>query len=138
MKALRGRIEAVISLEDLRTAWGLVNLENHTWSLSRPSLDLMLVIGNDGKIALPEKTERIIEILTKCGYPPEVLRLNCGHSSVGIFPYNIIAARKVLRFLKETPTLAELWEARGLRWDFSEGPPRRKELAPGSWKDRKN
>jgi len=26
----------------------------------------------------------------------------------------------VLRFLKETPTLAELWDVRGFRYDFSE------------------
>ncbi len=30
------------------------------------------------------------------------------------------AARKVLRFLKETPTLAELWDVRGFRYDFNE------------------
>ncbi|MBB6182560.1 hypothetical protein HNQ75_004549, partial [Rhizobium flavum] len=46
------------------------------------------------------------------GRPPELLQLNCGHSSIGMFPYNIIAARKVLRFLMEIPTLKELWEVR--------------------------
>ncbi|WFU07509.1 dienelactone hydrolase family protein (plasmid) [Rhizobium sp. CB3171] len=120
MKALRGRIEAVMSLEDLRTAWGLINLEMHTWGLTRPGLDMMLVLGKDDIIARPKASDRLIELLTRMNCPPEVLRLNCGHSSVGIFPYNIIAARKVLRFLKETPTLAELWEVRGFRYDFSE------------------
>ena len=130
MKALRGRIEPVMSLEDLRAAWGIINLENHTWGLTRPRLDLMLVVGKNDTIARPKATDRLIELLTKMNRSPEVLRLNCGHASVGIFPYNIIAARKVLRFLKETPTLAELWEVRGLRYDFSEGQPRREELAP--------
>lgn len=120
MKSLRGRIEPVMSLEDLRTAWGLINLEMHTWGLTRPRLDMMFVFGKDDTIARPEAADRVIELLTKCGRSPEVLRLNCGHSSVGIFPYNIIAARKVLRFLKETPTLAELWDIRGFRYDFSE------------------
>ncbi|KUM25581.1 hypothetical protein AU467_25755 [Mesorhizobium loti] len=120
MKSLRSRIEPVMSLEDLRTAWSLISLEMHTWGLTRPHLDMMFVLGKDDTIACPEATDRVIELLTKCNRPPEVLRLNCGHSSVGIFPYNIIAARKVLRFLKETPTLAELWEVRGFRYDFSE------------------
>ncbi|CCE98476.1 conserved hypothetical protein (plasmid) [Sinorhizobium fredii HH103] len=119
MKSLRGRIEPVMSLEDLRTAWGLINLEMHTWGLTRRRLDMMFVLGKDDTIARPEAAERVIELLRKCGRSPEVLRLNCGHSSVGIFPYNIIAARKVLRFLKETPTLAELWDIRGFRYDFS-------------------
>ncbi|NTF65808.1 alpha/beta hydrolase family protein [Rhizobium rhizogenes] len=121
MKALRGRIEPVMSLEDLRTAWGLINLEMHTWGLTRPRLDMMFVLGKDDTIARPKATDRLAKLLTKMNRSPEVLRLNCGHSSVGIFPYNIIAARKVLRFLKETPTLADLWEVRGFRYDFSEG-----------------
>ncbi|RWX59681.1 abhydrolase domain-containing 18 [Mesorhizobium sp. M4B.F.Ca.ET.089.01.1.1] len=120
MKSLRRRIEPAMSLEDLRTAWGLINLERHTWGLTRPGLDMMFVLGKDDTITRPEASDRVIELLTKCNRLPEVLRLNCGHSSVGIFPYNMIAARKVLRFLKESPTLAEIWEVRGFRYDFSE------------------
>jgi hypothetical protein len=120
MKSLRGRIEPAMSLDDLRTAWGLINLERHTWGLTRPGLDIMFVLGKDDTIARPEASDRVIELLTKCNRSPEVLRLNCGHSSVGIFPYNMIAARKVLRFLKESPTLAEIWEVRGFRYNFSE------------------
>ncbi|MDX0500816.1 abhydrolase domain-containing 18 [Sinorhizobium medicae] len=120
MKSLRGRIEPAMSLEDLRSAWGLINLEMHLFGLTRPRLDMMFVLGKDDTITRPEASDRVIELLTKCSRSPEVLRLNCGHSSVGIFPYNIIAARKVLRFLKETPTLAELWDIRGFRYDFSE------------------
>ncbi|NRQ19188.1 alpha/beta hydrolase family protein [Ensifer sesbaniae] len=120
MKSLRDRIEPVMSLEDLRTAWGLIDLEMHIFGLTRPRLDMMFVLGKDDTITRPEASDRVIELLTKCNRSPEVLRLNCGHSSVGIFPYNIIAARKVLRFLKETPTFAELWDVRGFRYDFSE------------------
>lgn len=120
MTSLRGRIEPAMSLEELRTAWGLVNLEMHLFGLTRRRLDMMFVLGEDDTITRPQASDRVIELLTKCNRSPEVLRLNCGHSSVGIFPYNIIAARKVLRFLKETPTLAELWDVRGFRYDFSE------------------
>ncbi|WP_457811104.1 alpha/beta hydrolase family protein [Sinorhizobium meliloti] len=120
MKSLRDRIEPVMSLEDLRTAWSLINLEMHLFGLTRPRLDMMFVLGKDDTITRPAASDRVIELLKKCNRSPEVLRLNCGHSSVGIFPYNIIAARKVLRFLKETPTLAELWDVRGFRYDFSE------------------
>ncbi|MET3595176.1 hypothetical protein ABID26_004588 [Mesorhizobium shonense] len=104
MKSLRGRIEPAMSLKDLRTAWGLISLEMHTWGLTRPGLDVMFVLGRDDTIARPEASDRVIEVLTKCNRSPEVLRLNCGHSSVGIFPYNMIAARKMLRFFKESPT----------------------------------
>jgi hypothetical protein len=120
MKALRGRIEPAISLECLRTAWGLINLEKHLFGLTRRRLDMMFVLGENDTIARPESSDRVIELLEKCNRSPKVLRLGCGHSSVGIFPYNIIAAKKVLHFLKETPTLAELWDMRGFGCDLSE------------------
>lgn len=120
LKGLRGRIEKFISFESLKNAWGIINLENHVWGLTRPGLDIMFVLGNDDTITRPETSDGVIELLKKCGRAPDVLRLNCGHSSIGIFPYNIIAAKKVLHFLKETPTLAELWDVRGFRYNFSE------------------
>jgi len=120
LTGLRSRIEKFVSFESLNTAWGIINLENHVWGLTRRSLDMMFVLGNDDTITRPEGSQRIIELLEKCGRAPDVLRLNCGHSSIGIFPYNIMAARKVLHFLKETPSLAELWEVRGFRYNFSE------------------
>ncbi|MGR9061601.1 alpha/beta hydrolase family protein (plasmid) [Rhizobium leguminosarum] len=119
MQSLKGRFQPAMSLENLETEWGLINLEMHQWGLSRGRLDMMFVLGKDDLIARPENSNRVIERLKACHRPPTVVRLNCGHSSVGMFPYNIIAARKVLRFLKETPTLAELWEVRGFRYDFS-------------------
>lgn len=119
MHSLRKRIEPSMSLETLEREWGLINLDMHQWFLTRDRLDMMFILGKDDTIARPENSNRVIDGLKKCGRSPEVLRLNCGHSSVGIFPYNIIAARKVLRFLKETPTLAELWEMRNFRIDLS-------------------
>ena len=120
MQSLRGRIEPSMSLEGLKTAWGIIDLEKHLFGLTRSRLDMMFILGRDDTIARPEGPDRVIERLTECNRSPEVLRLGCGHSSIGIFPYNIIAAKKVLRFVKETPTLAELWDMRGFGYDFSE------------------
>jgi pimeloyl-ACP methyl ester carboxylesterase len=110
MQSLRNRIEPSISIESLEKEWSLINLNMHQWFLTRERLDMMFVLGKDDTIARPENSNRVIDGLTKCGKPPQVVRLNCGHSSIGIFPYNIIAARKVLKFLNETPSLAELWD----------------------------
>lgn len=101
MKTLRSRIEPAVSHEALKTAWSLISLEKHLWSLTRPDLHLMFVIGKNDTIARPEGLDRLIDDLTRCNRQPEVLRLSCGHSSVGVFPYNIIAAKKVLNFLTD-------------------------------------
>lgn len=120
LKRLRNRIEPFLSFDELKIAWGMINLDRHSWGLTRPGLDLLFVIGSDDTITRPGATDGVIEFLTNCMRAPSVVRLNCGHSSLGIFPYNLLAARKVLHFLKETPSLAELWEVRGFRYNFSE------------------
>lgn len=111
MQRLKGRIEPSMSLEDLREAWTLINLDMHTFWLSRPELQLLFVQGKRDTIARPERTYELIHELTSLlGRQPELLQLNCGHSSIGMFPYNIIAARKVLSFLRERSTVEEPWE----------------------------
>lgn len=120
MQRLKGRIEPSLSLEDLRKAWTLINLDMHTFWLSRPELELLFVQGKRDTIARPERAHHLIHELTSLrGRPPELLQLDCGHSSIGMFPYNIIAARKVMRFLMEIPTLKELGEVRNFRIDLS-------------------
>lgn len=121
MKPLRNRIERNISLEDLKSTWNIINLDNLLFGLTRRGLDLMFVLGKNDTIVRPEVSEKLINQLKECDTNPKVLRLNCGHSSIGNFPYNILSARRVLRFLKETPTIAELWEVRGFRFEFTEG-----------------
>ncbi|RYG97941.1 MAG: abhydrolase domain-containing 18 [Alphaproteobacteria bacterium] len=108
MQSLRKRIQSSISFDGLEREWSLINLNMHQWFLTRERLDMMFVLGKDDTIARPENSNRVIDGLTKCGKPPQVVRLNCGHSSVGIFPYNIIAARNVSKFLNNTRTLSEL------------------------------
>ena len=84
----------------------------------------MIILGEEDTIARPEGPEWMIKFLQKTGHSPELLRLGCGHSSIGVFPYNLIAAWKVLHFLKEWPTWQELWDARLLIGgiDLTEGP----------------
>ncbi|NKL24209.1 alpha/beta hydrolase family protein [Rhizobium leguminosarum] len=119
-RRLRDRLRSSISLEELRNAWRLFDLRQNLWEFTRPGLDLMFVAGKDDKIVRPEVSGGLVKDLRTCNLSPQVVRLNCGHSSIGMFPYNVVAAKRVLRFLKETPTLAELWEMRGFRYDFSE------------------
>ncbi|MCR5944207.1 MULTISPECIES: alpha/beta hydrolase family protein [Brucella] len=125
LRGLRSRIEPAMSLDELKSAWGLIDLENHLSRLTRPHLNIMFVLGKDDTIVCPNLSDRVVDVLEKGARRPEVLRLNCGHSSVGIFPFNLIAAHRVLRFLKDWPTLAELWDVRNFRYDFSELPSRR-------------
>tara|TARA_B100001059_G_C17754043_1_gene538879 strand:+ start:105 stop:1220 length:1116 start_codon:yes stop_codon:yes gene_type:complete len=124
MKPLRKRIEANMTLEELRAVWKIINLNLNTFGLTRPELETMIILGEEDTIVRPAGSEWIIKFLQETECSPEVLRLGCGHSSIGIFPYNVVAAWKVLRFLKEWPTWQDLWAARFLIGgiDFTEGP----------------
>ncbi|WP_433762919.1 alpha/beta hydrolase family protein [Brucella anthropi] len=125
LRGLRSRIEPAMSLDELKSAWGLIDLENHLSKLTRPHLNIMFVLGKEDTIVCPYLSDRVIDELEKRARRPEVLRLNCGHSSVGIFPFNLIAAHRVLRFLKDWPTVAEMLDVRNFRYDFSELSSRR-------------
>ncbi len=124
MKPLRQRIEANMTLKDLRAAWSIISLEMHTFGLTRPRLETMFILGEEDSISRPKESEWVINFLQETGHSPKLLSLGSGHSSIGIFPYNVIAAWKVLHFLKEWPTWQELWSARHLLggFDCTEGP----------------
>lgn len=124
MKPLRERIEPNMSLEELRAAWSIISLNMHTFGLTRRGLEKIVILGEEDTIARPERSEWMIKFLQETGHSPELLRLGCGHSSIGVFPYNLVAAWKVLHFLKEWPTWQELWDARLLIGgiDLTEGP----------------
>lgn len=103
MSLLRGRIEPKMSLEEFRRAWGLINLENYVDDFARAGLDTMFLLGQNDTIVREYVSDSFIERLQGADVDPHVHRLNCGHSSISCFPYNVIAAKKVLHFLNEQP-----------------------------------
>lgn len=107
MKPLRERIEPQLSLEELRRAWGVINLENHLHGFGRIGLDTMLVLGRTDTIVREEVSERFLKKLQAFDVHPEVLRLNCGNSSIGRFPYNLMAAKAVMNFIHERPPVGQ-------------------------------
>lgn len=132
MHPLRGRIRPAMTLERLKTAWSIIDLEKYTFGLTRKGLQLMFVIAEDDTIARPEQSDWIIDFLNRTGHAPTIIRIGCGHSSVGTFPHSLIAAWRVLHFLKEWPTMRELWDLRLLILgiDLTEGPAKYGFFAP--------
>lgn len=98
--ALRRRIERHLTLDELRSVWSLIDLENYTSQLSRDDLSLMFVLGRNDTVVRPEVTQRLLDGLQSEGCSPKVQRLRCGHFSLGMFPYNLQSAWSVSRFLE--------------------------------------
>ncbi|RWP52637.1 MAG: dienelactone hydrolase-related enzyme, partial [Mesorhizobium sp.] len=98
-RSIRDSLEPEIELTDLRRAWGPLNLENYAHSLARPGLDLQLVLAKRDKVVLPELSERFMQRLKDAGARPSISKLNCGHYSLAMPPYILLAGLSLKRFL---------------------------------------
>ncbi|MGX5805375.1 alpha/beta fold hydrolase [Bradyrhizobium sp. Arg314] len=98
-RLIRDSLEPEILLTDLRRAWGSLNLENYAPSLARPDLDLHVVLAKRDKVVLPELSERFIQKLNGAGARLNILELNCGHYSLAMPPYILLAGLSLKRFL---------------------------------------
>jgi dienelactone hydrolase len=98
-RSIRDSLEPEIELTDLRRAWGPLNLENYAHSLARPDLDLQVVLAKRDKVVLPELSEMFMQRLKDAGARPNILELNCGHYSLAMPPYILLAGLSLKRFL---------------------------------------
>lgn len=99
-RSIRDSLEPEIELTDLRRAWGSFNLENYAHSLARPDLDLQVVLAKRDKVVLPELSERFMQRLKDAGARPNILELNCGHYSLAMPPYILLAGLSLKRLLR--------------------------------------
>lgn len=99
-RAIRDSLEPEVHLADLRRAWAPLNLENYTHRLARPDLALHVVLAKRDRVVLPELSARFMEKLKGTGARPNVLELNCGHYSLAVPPYILLAGLSLKRFLR--------------------------------------
>jgi hypothetical protein len=98
-RAIRASLEPKIDLADLRRAWGPLNLENYAHLLARPDLPQHVVLARRDKVVLPKLSASFIQKLKDAGARPNVLELNCGHYSLALPPYILLAGLSLKRFL---------------------------------------
>lgn len=98
-RSIRESLEPVVELTDLRRAWRPLNLENYALNLARSDLELHVVLAKRDKVVLPELSERFMQRLKDAGARPNILVLNCGHYSLAMPPYILLAGLSLKRFL---------------------------------------
>lgn len=98
-RSIRSSLESEIELADLRRAWGPLNLENYAHRLARPDLHLQVVLAKRDTVVMPELSESLVRSLKNAGGRPQILKLNCGHYSLGKLPYILYAGLSLKRFL---------------------------------------
>ncbi|MGE3993445.1 RcgR family putative quorum lactone hydrolase [Pseudorhodoplanes sp.] len=106
-RSIRDSLESVIDLADLRAAWSPLNLENYAHNLVRADLDLHVVLAKRDRVVLPELSQRFMQRLREAGAQPNILELNCGHYSLAVPPYIVLAGLSLKRFLSRPDKLAQ-------------------------------
>ena len=106
MELLRGRMEPFISRGELRQVWNLIDLEWRAERIGRFATNFMLVFGKNDTIVHRYSSNRFVSAFKRSGYLPRVRWLDCGHSSINMFPYNVTAAWEVLRSLRHKRPLS--------------------------------
>lgn len=98
-RSIRDSFEPTIKLPDLRRAWGPLDMENYANRLARSGLDLHVVLAMRDKVILPELSASFMRKLAGAGARPTVLQLNCGHYTLAMPPYILIAGLSLKRFV---------------------------------------
>ncbi|WP_313526220.1 RcgR family putative quorum lactone hydrolase [Shinella sp.] len=98
-RTIQGCLAPRIELTDLRRAWCHVNMENYGHRLARSGLNLQVVLGKRDKAVKPEVSENFMQKLSGAGARPRILDLNCGHYSLAMPPYSLMAGLSLDRFL---------------------------------------
>lgn len=96
---IRSSLEPCIALDDLRRAWGPLDLCNSASRLARAGLKIQMVLADRDRVVLPEISERLVESLKAAGTLPEIHALNCGHYSFALPPYALRAGLHLRSFL---------------------------------------
>lgn len=98
-RSIRKSLEPHLTLAQLQRAWAPLNLENHVDRLARPSLELHFILASRDTVVLPDLSERLLQRLESARARLSVMRLNCGHYSLGRPPYILGAGWSLKRFL---------------------------------------
>jgi hypothetical protein len=62
--------------------------------------DVLIISGTKDPVFLPALTQRYVERLRGFGMQPTWMRLGCGHYTLALFPYNILAFSKAYLYLR--------------------------------------
>ena len=98
-RAIQGRLEPHIKLENLRRAWAPLNMENYAHNLARPGLDLHIVAAKRDRVVLPRLADNFKRRLADAGASQSIIHLNCGHYSLALPPYILLAGWSLKQFL---------------------------------------
>jgi dienelactone hydrolase len=92
---IRASLDGVVEPTQLRRTWAPLDLERHAPKLARPGLTLQFVLAKRDTVVPPELSERLVEAVRTAGADPHVRWLDCGHYSLSLPPFILMAGRSM-------------------------------------------
>lgn len=99
---IKQSIEEHMTLEQLRRIWAPFDLTNYSTLLTRKGLQMYILLAKRDTVVIPELSTKYIQSLYDSGGSPKIHRLNCGHYTLGKFPFNIAAIYGLVKFLSSS------------------------------------
>lgn len=89
-----------VTIEELREFWSPISPYPYVGRLKGTDQRSLLVIGQYDLSFPREFSEKFVATIRSMNLPHEVLRLPCGHYTLGAFPFSYITGFRFIRFLR--------------------------------------
>jgi hypothetical protein len=98
---VRAGLEGHVTLEDLRQIWMPISPKAYMTKLAGTGKKSLLVHALYDHSFLPNLSQVVLDDYRKLGLPHSAFKLRCGHYTSGEFPFNVVLALAMCRFLRQ-------------------------------------
>jgi hypothetical protein len=100
-KHVRRSLEGAIDLDQLRFFWSAISPYPFIQRLNGDKRRMLMLSGRYDLSFLPELSSQVYSEFERCGLRYEATWMPCGHYTMGELPFSVMAAYRILRFLKQ-------------------------------------
>lgn len=98
---IRASLERHFYLSDVRKAWALISPNTFTPRLAEKMKELLIISGAKDSVFVPKLTQQYVERIRSAGIRPTWKTFGCGHYTLAMFPYNVLALFLTYSYLRK-------------------------------------
>jgi hypothetical protein len=100
-RAISAELRRWLTLDELALVWEIIGLEAFVRFFSRAGLKLLILSASQDDVIRPELTRDFLGRLRDANIPFEERTFRCGHYTLGMLPFNVLAAFRIREFLRQ-------------------------------------
>lgn len=99
-KHIRESLQGKITRDDIRSIWSLISPMTFVPLVADRAIRIQVVSARFDSVFEPPLTHDIVKAITDYGVSNSLKTINCGHHTLGSFPFNLMAAGATIRFFQ--------------------------------------